>query len=186
MGMRSALMAATLALAPGCGSMPLEPDDGSCPAQTSAPVLKCFPKSLDPVADPASPDFGRVACRVFVANRADSGACGCDIPGERPLGSIDTETARQRFVDFGYCSNACCESLCFCELLQLSGDALARCQAGIDDTSLDIAGFCYVEPDVGVGDPSTVKNCRPDERQNLRFTPSYSHYDATLMCETSP
>jgi len=95
-------------------------------------------------------------------------------------------TARQQFADIGYCSNACCADLCFCELLQLSGDALLHCQAGIDDPEVDVQGFCYVEPDVGVGDPSTVEDCRPSERQNLRFTPAYANYTAALRCEVSP
>jgi hypothetical protein len=184
MGARSVIAAALLAVIAGCGSAPLEPEGGSCPSQTSSAIGSCFPRSLDPVTDPTSPDFGRVPCRMFVVAPEDTGICSCDLPGYRPLGSIDLMTARQRFADIGYCSNKCCEGLCFCELLQLSGDDLLRCQAGIDEPTLDIPGFCYVEPDVGVGDPTTVEDCRPDERQFLRLTPDYVNYTVALACET--
>lgn len=181
--MRSVLVAAALGAVPGCGSTPLEPEGGSCPAQTSAATVKCFPRSLDPVTNPESPDFGRIPCRMFVVAEKETGICACDLPNYRPLGSIDTATARHYFADIGYCSSACCESLCFCELLQLSGDELLLCQAGVD---VDAPGFCYVEPDVGVGDPSTVEDCKQSERYNVRLTPSYVNYVVSIQCQTSP
>jgi hypothetical protein len=181
---RWVLVAAALGGLSGCGSKPIEPEGGSCPAQTSAAFTgKCLPRSLGPVTDPSSPDFGKVACRMFVVAPAETGICACDLPNYRPLGSIDTANVRQDFSASGYCSSACCESLCFCELLQLSGDDLARCQAGIIDASLDVPGFCYVEPDVGVGDLSTVKDCKASERHNLRLTPNYVNYDVTIECQ---
>jgi hypothetical protein len=176
------LVAAALGVGAGCGSTPLEPEGGSCPAQTSAPfTVKCLPRSLGPVTDPSNPDFGKVPCRVFVVGPEESGLCACDLPNYRPIGSIDSANVRQYFSDIGYCSNACCQSLCFCELLQLSGDELARCQAG--DRSVDVPGFCYVEPDVGVGDPSTVEDCKPTERHLFFFTPSYVSYTVAIECQ---
>jgi len=185
--LRSVLVAAALGAVAGCGSTPLEPEGGSCPAQTSAAFsVKCFPRSLDPVTDPSSPDFGTIPCRMFVVLPEEAGACACDLPNYRPIGSIDTANVRKYLLDSGYCPNACCENVCFCELLQLSGDDLARCQAGIVDDALDVPGFCYVEPDVGVGDPSTVKNCKASERQNIRLTPSYAQYFVHIECQTTP
>ncbi len=181
--MHSVLVAAALGVIAGCGSTPIEPEGGSCPAQTGAATVKCSPRSLDPVTDPESPDFGKIPCRMFVVAEKETGICACDLPNYRPIGGIDTANVRQYFADIGYCSNACCEALCFCELLQLSGDDLMLCQAGSD---VDVPGFCYVEPDVGVGDPSTVKNCKASERYNLRLMPSYVNYTLAIECQTTP
>ncbi|HEX5101292.1 MAG TPA: hypothetical protein VFV94_17395, partial [Polyangiaceae bacterium] len=171
----------------GCGSTPVEPEGGSCPAQTSAAAtLSCTRRSFDPVTDESSPDFGKIPCRLFVAVAEETGGCGCDLPNYRPIGSIDTANVRQYFSDTGYCSDACCDKLCFCELLQFSGDELRLCQTGVDDPALDVPGFCYTEPDIGVGDPSTVRDCKQTERHSLRLTPDYVNYTIAIECQTTP
>ena len=169
-----------------CASAPSS-DEPGCPARVqSALTLKCGPAPpLQPVTDPENPDFGRIPCRFFAAGDPGSGFCGCDTGGYAPLDDYDTATAKAQLTAVGACENSCCAELCFCELLQHAGEALARCQSGDPVPTLERAGFCYVEPDIGVGDPSTVAGCKQDERHRVLVTPATGPVFGTLVCETT-
>jgi hypothetical protein len=149
-------------------------------------TLKCLNHSLGPVTDPTSPDFGRVPCNAVMVAPVGSDFCACDWPGYAVPNAALRATAKAQFADGGACDNGCCDTYCYCELLQLSGNDLALCQAGDPDNSVDLPGFCYVEPDVGVGDPSTVRDCKADERFRLLFTPGQSRFLGTIVCASPP
>jgi hypothetical protein len=84
--------------------------------------------------------------------------------------------------------DSCCDSYYFCELLQFSGAALDVCQGREPDEPPPEPlpnGWCYVAPDAGFGDPSTVENCPPTQRQLVRFLPDDALIDghfAFLAC----
>jgi hypothetical protein len=113
-----------------------------------------------------------VPCVVIVASRVTS-FCACARPGLRPATDEQAAVARAELAGGAYCSGACCDEYCFCELPQFSGDALATCQDRApgeppDGTS---SGWCYVEPGAGFGDPSRVEHCHETQRQLIRWMP---------------
>jgi hypothetical protein len=171
----------------GCASGPAPAGDTCQFAQVQqAFTSKCLTHSLDPVTDPQSPDFGRVPCWMVELGAQGSDFCQCESAGYRPVSEAELETALATLRAQGECRNACCDSLCFCELLQLSGDQLRACQAGENESiAIDTPGFCYVEPAAGVGDPSTVAACAKDEQQQLILTPLRATRRVILSCETT-
>jgi len=175
----------------GCTSEPVAPGDTGNACQFGREqqgfTPKCLTQSLDPVTDPASPDFGRVNCSLIELGSAGTDFCDCSLPGYAPATGIEIQNAFATLEANGECQNACCEEVCFCELLQLSGDDLAACQGG-DATLVTVQrhGWCYVEPDLGVGDPSSVEDCPLDERRQLLFTPVRSSHLDIISCETAP
>ncbi len=171
----------------GCASGQ-EPPDDTCRFATIQQALtsKCLGRSLDPVTDPEDPDFGRVPCWMLEIGTQDTDFCRCDSAGYRPASEAQTETALATLRAGGECHDACCESVCFCELLQLAGDPLRACQGGENESiAIDTPGFCYVEPAAGVGDPSTVADCPEDEQQQLILTPLGATRRVILGCETT-
>ena len=133
---------------PGCGADATAYDPARCASRTAqALTLKCGDHSLSPVTDPESPDFGRVPCWLVAAGQYGSDFCKCDAPGFAPASTAQTNAAVQELDSTGNCTTACCLYTCFCELLQLEGDDLKTCQSGDPDGTLDIPGWCYVEPD---------------------------------------
>lgn len=142
---------------------------------TQEPIRTCMPRSLHPVTDPEDPEFGRVPCVAIVGSRANTPFCECTRPGFSPASDAQAELARNELEAGGLCVDACCDSYCFCLLEQLSGEALAYCQ-GVGELDFEPGygpqGWCYVEPDVGVGDPSKVENCPDTQRQLVFFEPS--------------
>ncbi len=115
-------------------------------------------------ADPASPDFGRVACRAFQVQVPELGhSCECEARGllsisadQVPRG-VKRETLEALAVE-GVDPNCSCEvPNCLCEVPQLSGVDLERCR---DDSLMSEAdeptGFCYVDADLGLGKPDAT------------------------------
>jgi len=183
-------MSLALALS-GCASEPLEQGDPgkACDFghERQAYTLGCLKQSLDPVTDSESPDFGRVNCKLIEIGKVETDFCSCALPGFAPATGEQIANAYAFLDANGECRNACCDDVCCCELLQLSGDELVACQGG-DNTrvTVDRQGWCYVEPDLGIGDPSTVSACAPDARHGVLLTPIMStHYDI-MSCETAP
>jgi hypothetical protein len=188
MKMARAVRGLLLALvATGCvtESVPAPPDECAIGQEREPYTLRCFPHSLSPVTDPESSEFGRVNCALIEVARAGSELCDCALPGYRPATSLELELARAELDSWGACQNACCEGLCYCVLAQLEGEELAACQGGDETRQLvDRSGWCYVEPDVGVGDPSTVEGCLDGERQLVLLTPIRANRSGVFLCET--
>jgi hypothetical protein len=55
-----------------------------------------------------------------------------------------------------------------CEITEFSGDELTTCRNEPIDPETQ-AGFCYVDPDNGYGNPDLVNGCAPTQRRLLRF-----------------
>jgi hypothetical protein len=125
----------------------------------------CVPRKL--VAN-----AGRVGCQVLEAVPAP-----CDCPASAGLRvaprSLDV-SVRRLLVDenAGDTSGTSCTELCVCELQQLSATALAACQS---DPATDAPpGFCYVDPDAGLGSEELVSDCPATSPRKLRFLGSES------------
>ncbi len=127
---------------------------------------QCLPRELPLAAD------GRVSCTVIEALAADQG-CGCFGLG---LGELTTDLAsatRREMKEQAICGDDTgvdCESICLCEVPQLTGVELAACQG--DPAGPLRPGFCYVNAmadETQVGNPDLVRSCRADQRRAIRF-----------------
>jgi hypothetical protein len=146
---------------------------------------KCLPRPLVPNNTGAPKDGleeGQVPCAVVEAVLPSNGACACDMNQNRlPLDGSDGKAARpqlrsavlKKLASSNTCGSAgqpACEDFCTCELAQLSGANLQKCQS--DDAAPNVPGYCYVnaapnEPQVG--NPNLVKDCAADQKRLLRF-----------------
>lgn len=135
---------------------------------------RCLPRPLAPEISESLSQPGRVPCLVTEATQVpEGGACSCDGPGRSPLDG-EHAVARRAILDEieldGQCGAAMgidCQALCLCEVSQLDGDELAACREGSE--SRDSYGYCYVDPEQGLGDARLVSKCRSTERRKLRF-----------------
>lgn len=158
-----------------------DPNYGYNPAVTSiVDVIKqkfgdrCLPRKLTPEVSEGLSQPGQVPCVVTEATQVPAGgACSCEGPGRKPLEG-EHAVARRAILDEieldGQCGEAMgidCQSLCLCELTQLSGDELGACREGTE--SPQSFGYCYVDPEQGLGAARLVEECRPTQRRKLRF-----------------
>jgi hypothetical protein len=135
---------------------------------------RCLPRQLTPELTESWSENGRVPCLVTEATRVPAGgACSCDAPGRSPLDG-DHAVARRAILDEAELDGQCgggtgidCEALCLCEVDQLVGDELAACREGTE--SPESYGYCYVDPEQGLGADRLVAECRPTQRRKLRF-----------------
>jgi hypothetical protein len=126
---------------------------------------------------------GRASCRILTQSIDDTG-CRCDAPGLRK----PSESTLGALMAYAHAFESCgvdgappCRENCFCELVQESGAGLEKCrQAG--DTSSVPAGWCYVDPDAGGGDPGLVEQCPPTSRRLLRMVGSLPDARLFLGC----
>lgn len=159
--------------------------EGACLVDSAEEALArtCLPTTLEPEANPESSSYGQVNCVMVVSGVAGTPFCDCASPGFAPASYAQIELARQENQVLGLCAGDCCEETCSCLLLQLSGDELAACQWPNESESSP-RGWCYVEPDAGWGDPTTVADCPTTQRRLIRIVPKsiISHRVAMLAC----
>lgn len=124
---------------------------------------RCFPRSL-PVGS-----NGQISCEVM-AFRNDNSSCRCDEPGFRAPPSSRLSAMKDQLHESGACDIAgkpACDDYCGCELIQKSGSALEACQQEEGALTGD-AGWCYLDPDAGAGNPAIVANCPVTQRRLVR------------------
>lgn len=125
-------------------------------------LTQCLPRPLS-VADD-----GAVKCAVVEAQPAS--ACSCDAAKNRhPVSATLASAARRELRESGQCGpgskdQLSCEAFCLCEL-GVATD-LGSCQ---NDVKPKGTGWCYVEPDRGLGNPALVAGCPATHRQLVRF-----------------
>jgi hypothetical protein len=165
---------------PGAGLEPAsDPNYGYNPAVASILDIfrerlggQCLPRQLDIETDQASPDFGKVPCSIIEAVVNQSGDCRCDADkGRAPVTSADLrQSSREVLREHDQCGGTTgvdCGAYCLCEIEQLTGDERDACLAGSNDP--DIYGYCYVDADLGIGNPKLVENCEANEKRLLRW-----------------
>jgi hypothetical protein len=131
----------------------------------------CLRRSLTPN------DEGQVSCLILEARKLDPGqACTCGGPDIRARQDVQPEhlSAKRRAL-----SDPVAEASdwdCFCEIKQLSGDALKACQydtrrAPLTSGGEAADGYCYIDATTfpRTGDPSLVDNCPATEQRKIRF-----------------
>jgi hypothetical protein len=135
---------------------------------------RCLPRKLTPEITEGVSRPGRVPCLVTEATQVPSGgACSCDGPGRSPLDG-DHAVARRAILEEieldGQCGGGTgidCQALCLCEVTQLGGAELSACREGTE--SNESYGYCYVDPEQGLGADRLVADCLPTQRRKLRF-----------------
>jgi hypothetical protein len=129
---------------------------------------QCLPRPL-----PVEED-GSVPCAVVeVLPRREGTACSCDASkGRLPFGEGDAKLPNaiaKQLAEENQCgSNGIdCRDHCACKLAPLSGSALEACRAGSEDPN--VYGYCYIDPDNGLGAESLVESCPASENRLLRY-----------------
>ncbi len=131
---------------------------------------KCLPRQLVP-----EPATGKVPCAVIEALFPTDGSCNCDVAGRTPASDTIREAVIENLTQTGQCgpgtANPNCGGACLCEIKQLEGDQLARCQNEEILNPNDLYGYCYVDgaTDPPIGNPDIVAKCKSTERRILRF-----------------
>ena len=126
---------------------------------------QCLPRPL------SVDDEGFVECAVLEVLRNEEGAIACTRPGRSAVSANTARAARRELESSGWCQGAECEQAVVCELEEHAlGADRDRCLTGARGTEREMAaGYCYVDPDRGFGDPSLVAGCSVTERRLLRF-----------------
>ncbi len=132
----------------------------------------CYPRELPVDKSSESPRFGQISCLVAEAVANDGSGCApcTDIPGRANPSSALRELVIETLAQTGRCGahTVACNSLCTCEIQQLSGAALQDCQNAVVAPS-DLVGYCYVDEIAGIGNPDIVEKCDPTNKRMLRF-----------------
>jgi hypothetical protein len=118
----------------------------------------------------AGPD-GRTACQLVTAST--DAACACNAEqGLSPASDAAKALVLEQLAAVGYCGpGMSCDSLCLCELQQLSGAALETCQTA--DQTPDVPGFCYLNAVPGethAGDAELARDCVGASPRRIRFS----------------
>lgn len=137
---------------------------------------RCLSKPL-----PHSED-GRAECVVWQLLQGD---CDCEARGllpidERARASVDQTLA----FECSYRLRQGCENSCACQVPQLEGRALARCQTDALATGLD--GWCSVDPSQGIGDAQFVADCRAGHPRTLRMLGRFEALEDEELFLTCP
>jgi hypothetical protein len=128
---------------------------------------QCLPRTLTPDAN------GQVSCIILEASRTN-GACVCD----GGMGRLDVGADRQQAVEAAKQDPLFLTAGwdCFCEIQQLTGEALQVCQNdGTTDSPMVggqiVDGWCYVDATTAppTGNPDIVASCPETEQRIIRF-----------------
>jgi hypothetical protein len=155
------------------GAAETDPDYGYNPAAAALVRrfqdvlgLPCLPRPLPLDVD------GGLACTVVEARFPGPDGCSCD-PNARsgPPPSSVRRAIEDELATRGFCAGASgieCSSYCLCEIPELTGAQGEPCRSSLEEAPAG-DGYCYVEPDRGVGSPALVAHCPSAERQLIRF-----------------
>jgi len=124
---------------------------------------KCMPRPLD-VED------GKVSCAITQATYQASD-CGCTAPGTRAAPTGIAAAVREVLEALQQCggdTGRSCESFCLCQVDQFTGAAEEQCRTSPSMAGSG-AGWCYIDPEQGIGDPALVASCPAHHRRLVRF-----------------
>ncbi|HSC89577.1 MAG TPA: hypothetical protein VLC09_19980 [Polyangiaceae bacterium] len=130
---------------------------------------QCLPRSL------SVDDSGEVPCTLVEAlDTTKHGPLDCSGDGRKKV----TERVRPAVVEQLIATLRCkdeedCQRFAMCNIEQLSGDAEGAFECQNEpkgkETTLAHAGYCYVDPEQGLGSEELVSSCPATARRLLRF-----------------
>ncbi|HEX2879566.1 MAG TPA: hypothetical protein VHO25_08510 [Polyangiaceae bacterium] len=163
--------------------------DAEVIASVQAPLqFSCDELNPDLDLDPNSPDYGHATCSVIEGRRPSvhPDYCDCTEEGYAPIAASESEAAAQAAIGTYRCDSACCETLCFCELKQLTGEDLAACQnSGV---RVGENGWCFVAPNQGLGALEAIEmndhsyQARCPDPQAIVFSGDYLDGTRLISC----
>jgi len=119
---------------------------------------RCLSEALPHAGD------GRAECVLWQLRHGD---CDCAAAGLEFVDETAAESvARTLEFECSFRLAEGCGAACACQLPQLSGAALERCQT--DALASGIDGWCSIDPSQSVGDPQFVSDCRIGHPRTLR------------------
>ena len=142
----------------------------------------CLNRALEPAAD------GAVPCAVVEAipPRPGESCDACEALGGRTTpGSALGRIVRRQVEERGRCGGTTgipCESLCLCEILSAGSGSDGDCSS--IDSPLEacqcqktpgVSGYCYVDPDAGIGSAELIKGCPATRRRLLRIVGTHEN-----------
>ena len=118
---------------------------------------------------PTVEEDGHTSCRVLETRLTND--CDCTKPGRTEPTSDQLESVRATLKNDELCGTPdtpTCDSLCACEIVEASGNALDTCRS-TTDASAQSPGYCYVDPKKGLGDEALVRGCPATQQRLLRL-----------------
>ena len=149
---------------------------------------RCLPRTLEVDVEPNSPTNGNVPCIVVEAFATGSN-CNCNNEPGRVTADpkIVTEDMYEK-DDKGVAKNNC-----FCEILQLTGNAQRQCKTNLNPPADAGNGWCYVDPQFGPDGMfdqlqcPVVRSCPITEKRLIKFINTNSEprpgATAFIMCQ---
>ena len=110
---------------------------------------------------------GNPSCKVVEAY--SPGSCTCPIESSTPSAKL-AAAVRKKLRESGSCGASgapACSQMCLCELSQAEPSTGCAVDAKATGT-----GWCYIDPERGLGSPELVKHCPTTRRRMLRFLDS--------------
>jgi hypothetical protein len=131
-------------------------------------VGTCLPRP------PATASDGSLMCKVVSARwLGPTGECRCDGPRRPIVAEVRLGTERH-LETYALCGKDAggveCSDYCLCEELELTGSGAEHCVGDPEPSATDF-GWCYVDPERGVGDPKLVDECPDSQQRMIRFLP---------------
>ncbi|HWA74137.1 MAG TPA: hypothetical protein VG937_17460 [Polyangiaceae bacterium] len=123
---------------------------------------QCLPRA------PEVDEQGHASCVVLEAQLG--GTCDCN-GGGRSVPDADSLNAVRSDLRGTLCdmpNTVACSDVCACQLTETAGPALDTCRSNTDPNAQS-PGYCYIDPDKGLGDPGLVRGCPANKRRMLRF-----------------
>jgi hypothetical protein len=114
-------------------------------------------------------DDGKTACAVLETRFSND--CDCTKPGRAKPNEDAVNSVRDSLKIEKQCGvegTPTCESLCACEIVEAQKADLTACRSNTPPDTQS-PGYCYVDPDKGLGDPALVRNCPSTQKRLLRF-----------------
>jgi len=133
-------------------------------------VDSCLPRQL-------ATESGKLSCEVVEAV-TDPAWTQCVAKGRNDVAPSLKEAVRRQLKDEGICDGdgkLPCSSYSFCSLKQLTDDMdpirpKTQCETLANfETVSPVPGFCYVDPDQGIGSDDLVANCPTSQKRKLRI-----------------
>jgi hypothetical protein len=118
---------------------------------------KCLPRRLEVKG-------GDVNCLIVEANPATGANCSGAARTDVPAGIATKVIERLESTDI--CEGEACNAYHLCQITPLAADQRQSCLMS-EDASGD--GWCYIDPEQGLGNPDLVEKCAPTEQRKIRF-----------------
>jgi hypothetical protein len=142
---------------------------------------QCLPRELEVTSGTNQVPCVVVETRAKNSNGENSLDCqsgGNPSGGRRPVEDAVRNAVQAELVSSGVCyldqtpkaerrGTVPCSSYSMCEIEQLAGADATECLSGSPTASK--AGYCYVDPNQDLGDPSLVATCPANQKRRLRF-----------------